>query len=174
MDQVIKFLEDNYFYVAGIGLIIIVILIGFLSSRHKAKKQEEGEEPMANLNEVNTGEIHQVADTIKQNEMKPVDVAPMPTTDALKVDTEPVAPVMEEAKPIVTPPVSPVNNNVVSDKTEVIDLSGINGTPVPNNTVEPVNNAFAPNTTQVPSDGGILNGEETITPPETPKNNNVM
>lgn len=164
MDNIINFVMDNIIYVAGIGLILIIILIGFISSRRK-KKNNGGEEKntMANLNEVSTGEISQVADVVKQNEMKPVDVAPVvgPTTDALKVEVGPVTPVIADTTrpieelspvaPVVNPTTVPLpqDNSEKFDKTEVIDFSDING-PKANPTV---------NNTEVVGDN-MLNGEE--------------
>lgn len=105
MDTIIEFLNDtfgdNYVYVLGIGAIVLFMLIGFLASRKGSKKKEDTnkEEPMANINEINTGEINQVAENLQQQKVEPVDIASAPTSDALVVDKEPVVPVNQEVVP---------------------------------------------------------------------------
>ncbi len=98
MDRIIEYLNDtlgdNYIYIIGIAAILLFILVGFLASRKDAsKKGTFNKEPMANIDEITTGEINQVANTLDQEKINPVDVVAMPTTDALVVDQEPIVPV---------------------------------------------------------------------------------
>ena len=77
-DGIVIFLEEYYVYVIGVGLILILMLIGLLTSRGKGKKKTKTEEPMANINEVNTGSINDVANTLQSDVMQPVDVIDLP------------------------------------------------------------------------------------------------
>ena len=105
MDAIIEYLNDtlgdNYIYIIGIAAIVLFILVGFLASRKGPKKEDvvNKEEPMANINEVSTGEINQVADTLQQGAINPVELNATPTADALVVDKEPVVPVNNEVLP---------------------------------------------------------------------------
>ena len=94
-NEVVIFLEENYVYVIGVGLIIILMLVGFLASRKKAVKENHQGEAMVNINDVNTGSISDVANTLQSNVMQPVDVVTFP---------EDIAPVIEQPDPFETIP----------------------------------------------------------------------
>jgi hypothetical protein len=102
MEEIFELLNEYYLYVIGVGLVLIFILIGFLSSKKTGNKKDENakEEPMANINEVKTGEINQVAENLEQEKIEPVNIEAMPTSDALFVDEGPVVPVIGEVQPV--------------------------------------------------------------------------
>jgi hypothetical protein len=179
MNDILNFLSDNYIYVSGVGLIIIIILIGFLASKRKARKvgKDESKETMVNINDVQTGGINQVADSLKKEEEKPVEVTPtVPVQDALVVEQEPVVPVMNQTNmeqptldpnPTINPAFenknpfqTPINDGSQFEKTEVMDFSDINGfNQNTANSNEPV--SFTPDASQTNNDN-MLNGEETV------------
>jgi FtsZ-interacting cell division protein ZipA len=100
LDEVVLFLEDNYVYVIGVGLIIILMLIGFLASRKKGRKVAKENEGMVNFNEVNTGSINDVANTIQSDVMQPIDIASFPQNETA---VQPDAPQFEQAAPMAAP-----------------------------------------------------------------------
>ncbi len=128
MDAIIEFLNDtlgdNYIYIIGIGAIVLFILVGFLASgkgsKRKAKNQEEN---MANINEVSTGEITQVSDTLQEGRMNPVDVAGGHTADALVVDKEPVIPVNNEISTDNNFNIPVANESVTEEAPAMLKLS---------------------------------------------------
>jgi hypothetical protein len=145
-NEVVIFLEDNYVYVIGVGLIIILMLIGLLASRRKARKNAKEEEPMANINEVNTGSINDVANTLQSDVMQPVDVVTFPENNepiVKEVTPQPIAPEV---------PSTPVYNSVVEPVTPIVnEPSFVNQTTEPltntstyNSTVEPIVDAYKP------------------------------
>lgn len=98
MDMIFEYLNntlgDNYIYIIGIGAILLFILVGFLAGRKDSPKQKPLKaESMANINEIKTGEINQVAANLNQEKIDPIDIVESPTTDALVVDQEPIVPV---------------------------------------------------------------------------------
>jgi hypothetical protein len=136
-NEVVIFLEDNYVYVIGVGLIIILMLIGLLASRRKARKNAKEEEPMANINEVNTGSINDVANTLQSDVMQPVDVVTFPENNepiVKEVTPQPIAPEV---------PSTPVYNSVnIEPITPIVnEPSFVNPT-----TVEPIANTFTNST----------------------------
>lgn len=195
MNTIIDFLTKYYFYVVGTGLILIIMLIGFLASKHKNGSKTgpgEGSDTMVNINDVSTGSMNEVAANLKQNEMKPLDVtanpAPtpvLPTHDALNIEKEPMIPVSEEVIPInetvsqnnviETLPLEskPIDNDM--ENTEIIDFQELNRSSAPVSSVaqEPIEEhfSFGPTNSTSPNDD-ILNGEETNTPVQNPTNNN--
>lgn len=153
MDQIVSFLETNYFYVVGAGLILIIIIIGALVSSKKAKKAKEVDQnpPMANINDVQTGEINQVSDELKQKEVQPVEVAPMAPEVATEVPepaavSEPVDTAMEISS---FPEATIKSPEEKFEKTEVIDFSGLDNKQT---------DSFVADTSQYGS--SMLNGEE--------------
>jgi hypothetical protein len=172
MDSILKYLSDNYIYVSGAGLIIIIILIGFLASKRKGRKEKKGEEKetMVNINDVQTGGLGQVVDNLKKEEVKPVEVT-TPVQNPSFVAKEPVIPLVNEAKPVeptlstTTPPIlSSVKSDDRFEKTEVMDFSDVNGykQELKKENSSSVN-SFAPGSSQYTNDS-ILNGEETNNP----------
>jgi hypothetical protein len=103
MNEIIEFLNENYWYVMGIGLVLVFILIGFLvSNKGGSKKNKKEEETMANINEVKTGEINQVASNLDQQNVQPMNNTgvneplvngqnQMPVQDNIKANPEPMA-----------------------------------------------------------------------------------
>jgi hypothetical protein len=143
-DNAVIFLEEYYVYVIGVGLIIILMLIGFLASRHKVKKDNHNG-TMANINEVTTGSINDVANTIQGNNIEPVDVT------TLSNDV-------------------PVSSSQVTsnDETEVLETGSVTNTDSFSNTnmqnVEPANNdiATSPIEEVKPNDEDNFNKTEVI------------
>ncbi|MDD2202855.1 MAG: hypothetical protein PHT75_03640 [Bacilli bacterium] len=88
-NEMVIFLEDYYVYVIGVGLIIVLMLIGFLASSKKSRKESGEGETMANINDVNTGSINDVANTLQNDNMQPVDVVTFPETNNLDVNVNP-------------------------------------------------------------------------------------
>lgn len=87
---VVIFLEEYYVYVVGAGLIIILMLIGLLASSRKARKASKDEEPMANINDVNTGSINDVANNLQSDIMQPIDVVTFPEENSTVTNNEPI------------------------------------------------------------------------------------
>lgn len=110
-DKVVIFLEEYYVYVIGVGLIIILMLIGLIASRRKARKGAATEDKMANINDVSTGSINDVANTLQNSNMQPVDVVTAPTNDTQMVNTG--QPMTNDTQ--VVPPIQPVANDVMSE-----------------------------------------------------------
>lgn len=104
-DSFVLFLDENYVYVIGVGLIIILMLIGFLASRKKTKKQPTNTgEQMANINDVNTGSINDVASNLQNDSTQLANVEPFPATID-PVAQQPVTPTVSE--PVISEPTSP-------------------------------------------------------------------
>lgn len=113
-NEIVSFLEEYYVYAIGVGLIIILMLIGLLASRRKARKNAKNEGTMANINDVNTGSINDVANTLQSNVMQPVDVVTSPVNAAPVVNEQPaVSNMMNEV------PASPVTPEVTSAPTSM-------------------------------------------------------
>ncbi len=142
LDEVVIFLEEYYVYVIGVGLIIILMLIGLIASRRKARKATNAEDKMANINDVSTGSINDVANTLQNNNMQPVDTVMAPVNNAPMADTGqpvandvmnevPISPVAPEMGPIPTPenvvvePISPFEAQPIINEPTTIseDLS---------------------------------------------------
>lgn len=161
MDTIVSFLEENYFYVAGIGLIIIIMLIGLISSSRKARKAKalNNSDQMANIDEVKTGGIDQVAEQFKGTEVESADVA------SISVESEPVVePVQED----LMQPMSSINASSFPEstatneedrfaKTEIIDFSAMS------EKSDPTPTPFASDSTKY--NDSLLNGEETESTP---------
>lgn len=148
-NEVVIFLEEYYVYVIGVGLIIILMLIGLLASKRKARKEAKAEGTMANINDVNTGSINDVADTLQSNVMQPVDVVTFPENNASAVSEETATPSTPEVastpvvEPVVTEPVAPIAtpiSNVTAPVSEVATPVSPIATPVqtPTNTANTV------------------------------------
>ena len=73
LDQIVVFLGENYVYVIGVSLVLILMILGLIVSKKRAGKEKETEQ-MANINEVETGDIKEVANTIQNNVVPPVDM----------------------------------------------------------------------------------------------------
>jgi type II secretory pathway pseudopilin PulG len=112
-DNAVIFLEEYYVYVIGVGLIIILMLIGFLASRRKARKDNNQSDSMANINEVNTGSIHDVASTLQSNNVTSVTDVKLPDNNAV-VTPQPVAASGEETEVLETAPVANDSNSFVN------------------------------------------------------------
>lgn len=139
-NEVVIFLEDYYVYVIGVGLIVILMLIGLLASKRKAKKAAKDNESMANINDVNTGSIKDVADTLQNNVMQPVDVvnfagdnAPVASEENVTPSTPEVAstPAVESAvaEP-VAPIATPISSNIATPVSDVATPVNDVATPV--------------------------------------------
>ena len=76
------------------------MLIGFLASRKKGRKVAKENEGMVNFNEVNTGSINDVANTIQSDVMQPIDIASFPQNETA---VQPDAPQFEQAAPMAAP-----------------------------------------------------------------------
>lgn len=100
LDQVVIFLEAYYVYVIGVGLIIIFMLIGYLSSKRKERKKEKQSSTMANINDVKTGSIDEVASTLNSDLMKPVDVAALSGNPSVVTNETPATPMASVATPV--------------------------------------------------------------------------
>ncbi|MGI6329410.1 MAG: hypothetical protein ACOXZR_00930 [Bacilli bacterium] len=130
MDEILIFLSENYFYVIGIGLVLIFILIGFLSSRKGAKNKNQNieQETMANINEVNTGEIDQVAEQLnKQNEGNVERISEV-EEDAFKVNEEPAIAVNAEhfqPEEEVFSKMEPIEISEIPNKEEVSNVGEV-------------------------------------------------
>lgn len=144
LNQVVSFLEEYYVYVIGVGLIIILMLIGFLSSKKKGKNKADKNETMVNINEVNTGSISDVASTLQNNNgMQPIDVVTfnnesVPTTETVPEADDEVLEILDTA-PIATPvePIAPI----IPESNPVTDETVVNETPiVPAEEVKPMEN----------------------------------
>ncbi|MFA5407484.1 MAG: hypothetical protein WC343_01785 [Bacilli bacterium] len=177
LNAVVLFLEEYYVYVVGAGLIIVLMLIGLLTSKRKARKNAKADEAMANINDISTGSINDVASVIQSNTIQPVDITNLPDETVKPVAADPVAPI---ATPISNPINvantgvidTPINNTIKEepikidnedfDKTEIIDFSSFNtGKPV-----EPKVDNFTPFVTDKSQNNGendILNGEDSHT-----------
>jgi len=166
-DEVVLFLEENYVYVIGIGLIIILMLIGFLASRRKNKKTARQNEGMANINEVSTGSINDVANTLQSDVIQPVDIVSFPENNVkpepqVQVQPEPQVQVQPEAPQFEQVPIAPPAESV-----DVLE-SQPNVTPEPMvtelgsfPTQEPVNDQR----NSVPAEGAQVNA---VQPEATP------
>lgn len=178
MDEILNFLNENYLYVTGIGLVLVFILIGFLASKKGSQgKNKEGE--MVNIDDVETGEINQVASEIEQtqvdfneqlvsgqnqrlvNENKAPtdynldDIKPMPQVDV----GGGVVPNLggEEPKPLVAETIGelPSNDALLVEEEPITPVGGgFNPAPAPNISAEPVD------VNQVPNDLGTPIKEE--------------
>jgi hypothetical protein len=152
LNQVVSFLEEYYVYVIGVGLIIILMLIGFLSSKKKDKNKVDKNETMVNINEVNTGSISDVASTLQGvNVMQPIDVVTFnnesaPVTEVAPEADDEVLEVLDTA-PIATPvepiamPVEPIAPTVL-ESNSFTNEAVVNEVPtVPAEETKPVENA---------------------------------
>lgn len=72
--NIVIFLEDYYLYVVGAGLILVLILIGFLSSKSKERKAKTQEEPSINIKDVNIYNTDSNISPLPENNIKPIDV----------------------------------------------------------------------------------------------------
>jgi len=94
-NNIVIFLEDYYLYVVGAGLILILILIGFLSNKSKERKAKSQEEPSINISDVNIGNTNSVVSPLSENNIKPVDVVSFsaseitPVTEVVAASKEP-------------------------------------------------------------------------------------
>lgn len=98
-NEVVIFLEEYYVYVIGVGLILVLMLVGLLASKRKARKETKSEDSMANINDVNTGSINDVANTLQSDVMQPVDVVTFLEEKPSVISNESVAPIVPEAVP---------------------------------------------------------------------------
>jgi hypothetical protein len=143
-NEMVIFLEDYYVYVVGAGLIIVLMLIGFLASSRKSRKETNDGEKMANINDVNTGSIDDVANTIQNDNMQPVDVVTFPETAATNVNpelTQSAMPQMPEMTEPVMPQTPEMAEPIMSQTPEMVGpiMSQINESiePITPQTIEP-------------------------------------
>lgn len=140
-NEIVIFLEEYYVYVIGVGLILVLMLVGLLASRKKAKKGAQNEEPMANINEVNTGSINDVADTVQNDAMQPTNVVTFPednSSDTMEKPADVPTTIEPQAAPEVAP--SPVaepiitqvsnDNAIPANDTTALSMSEANPTDV--------------------------------------------
>ena len=97
-NNIVIFLEDYYLYVVGAGLIIILMLIGFLSSKSKERKAKVQEEPSINIKDVNIDSPSSVISPLPENTIKPVDVVSFSVPEI-----EPVDEIKTIEEPVFTP-----------------------------------------------------------------------
>lgn len=97
-NNIVIFLEDYYLYVVGAGLIIILMLIGFLSSKSKERKAKVQEEPSINIKDVNIDSPSSVISPLPENTIKPVDVVSFSAPEI-----EPVDEIKTIEEPVFTP-----------------------------------------------------------------------
>jgi hypothetical protein len=119
-DNAVIFLEEYYVYVIGVGLIIILMLIGFLASRRKAKKDNNQNGSMANINEVNTGSISDVASTLQSNNVTSVTDVKLPDNNAV-VTPQSVVTNTEETEVLETAPAADDINSFVNPVMPVVE-----------------------------------------------------
>jgi|LSQX01.2.fsa_nt_gb type II secretory pathway pseudopilin PulG len=129
LSEIVVFLEEYYVYVIGVGLIIVLMLIGFLASKRKAKKASKEDETMANINDVDTGSIDEVADTLQNDIMQPVDVIDFVVDNSPIIKEEPVNVNFAEEQQMEIPS---------NENPEVIPTTPINTEPI----TTPINNSF--------------------------------
>jgi len=156
-NEVVIFLEEYYVYVIGVGLIIILMLIGLLASKRKARKEAHAEGTMANINDVNTGNINDVADTLQNNVMQPVDVVTFPESNAPAVSEETIAPSTPEVastpavESVVAEPVAPIATPISNVATPI------------NNVVTPVSDVATPVSPIATPVEPLTNNTDTVT-----------
>jgi hypothetical protein len=123
LNNVVIFLEEYYVYVIGVGLIIILMLIGLLTSKKKAKKSTTDGSTMANINDVNTGSINDVANTIQGNTTQPVAEPATVGNDVIQpnVQSNNMQPIDVVTFPESTIPVASEQSLAPETTTEVIE-----------------------------------------------------
>lgn len=136
-NEIVIFLEEYYVYAISVGLIIILMLIGFLASKRKARKNHAADESMANINDVTTGSINDVANALQSDVMQPVDVVTFAedtnvaenndaTSNTETVDVAPAtvveSPTIEPVAPVVTPVSSITNDDAMTTSNATIEI----------------------------------------------------
>lgn len=172
-NEIVIFLEEYYVYVIGVGLILVLMLVGLLASRKKAKKGDQNNETMANINEVKTGSINDVAATVQNDVMQPTDVVtfseekPSETTEQpanASIPTEPqaapeVAP-SPNPEPAATPVDNPIENVMPTNNVEPSPIE--EERPINENAQETIPMFNATNT--IPTNEGALGENNFVTP----------
>lgn len=135
-NEIVIFLEEYYVYAISVGLIIVLMLIGFLASKRKTRKSQSTDESMANINDVTTGSINDVANVLQSDVMQPVDVVTFvedtnvaqnndATSNTETVDVVPAAvvesPTIEPVAPVVTPVSSITNDDAMTTSNATIE-----------------------------------------------------